>query len=671
MTDLSRLESMLQSLQEEERLQALKSIARCDGGPEPRLLYLALGDPSWRIRKEAAEIFLSLPRSGELAGEVIELLHSQDNAGLRNTAVEILISLGRRATPYLLEEVACNDHDVRKFVLDILGEIRDPDAVTAMVGALSDPDGNVRAAAAENLGKIGSPAAVPALLEGLGHSDLLFRFTVLEALGQIGTEVPVETLLAFREEKLLRKALFDCLGRIGAVAAIPVLVEGLVDPMRNVREAAASALDRISRHRPQEVEKHLAATAGGAVPEALAGLFESGHLHVRRAALRLLGLVGDGRFVPQLIGLFSDPDVRESTLSALISLGRTASCSLIQVWDQSDSPTRACLAFIMGEARCDGAESLLLEGVKGTDPELRLGAAQALGKLGGARAIHPLAHLLGDDSEDVRHAACEALTRIGPHHPDMTFSALQSLIQGDDPGGRMFAVRAAAALSGGEVDAALALAMKDESSQVRQAAISACEGRAGSRHLPALRLALTDEDADVRQRAVEVIGSTDDPEAIRALQSALQDEDIWVRTGAVRAIGRLGGDEAIQTVVTALSDPVGLVTIAALEVLCALDAEAANPHLEQALQHPDEEVVNAALGLLAASGRTAWIPTVSDRLINHHHWDVRMTFARTMVHLMGSDCRNILQARLLVEGEDLVRQNLQEMLDGLLGEGRV
>lgn len=153
-TDFETVDFRKHDIQEEERLQALKSLARSEGGPDPQLLYQALGDQSWRIRKEAAEIFLSLPRAGDLAGEVIELLHSQDNAGLRNTAVEILVSLGRRATPFLLEELTCSDHDVRKFVLDILGEIRDPESVLAMVGALCDPDGNVRAAAAENLGKI-------------------------------------------------------------------------------------------------------------------------------------------------------------------------------------------------------------------------------------------------------------------------------------------------------------------------------------------------------------------------------------------------------------------------------------------------------------------------------------------------------------------------------------
>lgn len=668
MTDSVHIERMLLSPQEEERLQGLKLLARSSAGPDLSLLYRVLGDESWRIRKEAAEIFLAIPRAGELAGEIIELLHSQENAGLRNTAVEILVSLGRRATPFLLEELGCNDHDVRKFVLDILGEVRDADAVPSMLSALDDPDGNVRAAAAENLGKIGSPEAVPALLKSLRHSDLLFRFTVLEALGQIGTAVPVETLLAFRDEKLLRKALFDCLGQIGAVEALPVLIEGVTDSMRNVREAAAAALERIAHHRPKEVEALLSATADGAVPEALADLLESGNLHIRRAASRLLGLVGDGRFAPRLISLLDDPDVRESALAALVSLGRTAACSLMEMWPQSNDRTRACLAFIMGEAHCDGAEALLFQGLVGPHPELRIGSAQALGKIGGAAAIAPLATLLGDSSEDVREAANVALRRLGPKHSEITFAALQPMLQGDEPQTRMLAIQVLGDLSGGEVDSALGLAMKDESSLVRQAAIRACEGRVGTRHVAALKLALTDEDSEVRRTAVELLGATGDPEALGALQSALMDEDIWVRTAAVRGIGRLGGEEAAGIVASALSDPVGLVTIAALEVLVALDPDSAYSSVEKSLQHPDEEVVNAALGLLASSGRTGWILPARDRLINHPHWDVRVTFARTLAGLAGRDCRKILEGRLLVEGEDLVRHHLQAILDGIAGE---
>ena len=60
----------------------------------------------------------------------------------------------------MLYEVITPDQDVRKLVLDILGEICNPSAVPVMLAALADPEPNVKAAAAEGLGKLRAVEAV-------------------------------------------------------------------------------------------------------------------------------------------------------------------------------------------------------------------------------------------------------------------------------------------------------------------------------------------------------------------------------------------------------------------------------------------------------------------------------------------------------------------------------
>lgn len=657
------IERLLQSEQEEERLQGLKLLGRSGAPTDMQLIYAAMGDGSWRIRKEAAEFFLSLPRAGELAGEIIELLHCQDNAGLRNTAVEILVALGKEAIPFLREELCCPDQDVRKFALDILGDIGDSEALGPMLPALNDPDDNVKAAAAENLGKIGSPDAVEPLLESLGASgDLLFRFTILGALGQIGSPIPVQRLCTLQSEKLLQKALFDCLGRCGEADAIPVLLAGLHDPVRNVREAAATALDGVAVRCGEEVQALLAAKAGGEVPEALSQMLESGRGEVCRAAARLLGMTGDGRFSLRLLKLFNDPEMRDVAAQALVALGRTSACSLTSIWPEADNRTRAGLAYVLGEARCPGSQRLLLDGLSNPDPEVRVLAAQALGKIGDGDAVALLADLAGDPSGDVTEAALQALSLLGPRYPGAAMSAMRPLLQSEDPRKRTFGVLVLKNLRGEDVEHALVMAMKDEASLVRQAAIKALEGRVESRHLPALKLSLTDEDGEVRQRAVELLGQLSDPEAANALESAMMDEDFWVRTAALRAANGLGAEKGFDIAVAALKDPVGLVVIAALEALAEIAPERAIPHLEKALDHPDEEVVNTALNLLMRGADTSWITPARDRLINHPHWEVRINFSRILAESMGAGCRPFLESRVLVEGEDMVREHLLELL---------
>jgi len=85
----------LNSPDEEVRLQGLRDLASCDAIEGLDLIFKAFGDESWRVRKESIELYLKLPVSRELIGEIIELLHAEENAGLRNAAVEILTRLGR------------------------------------------------------------------------------------------------------------------------------------------------------------------------------------------------------------------------------------------------------------------------------------------------------------------------------------------------------------------------------------------------------------------------------------------------------------------------------------------------------------------------------------------------------------------------------------------------
>ena len=50
----------------------------------------------------------------------------------------------------LLSVLETPDVDVRKFIVDILGDIGDTRAVPALIGKLDDPDENIRVAAAES-----------------------------------------------------------------------------------------------------------------------------------------------------------------------------------------------------------------------------------------------------------------------------------------------------------------------------------------------------------------------------------------------------------------------------------------------------------------------------------------------------------------------------------------
>ncbi len=657
-----KIKKLLQSAEEEERLGGLRLLDRKSIESALPLIYVALGDGSWRVRKEATEIFLSWPGAGEQIPELIQFLYSDENAGLRNTAVEILTRLGKLAVPGLLDEINCADHDVRKFALDILGEIPDERSLPLIQSALKDEDSNVRAAAAENLGKLGAVSAVPALLEAMATKDLLLRFTILEAFGQLDVAVPVDRLLAFKEDKLLRKALLDCLGRVGDASAVPFLLQCLNDDMKNVREAAVLALSRLSGQ-AQEVMDNVqkVVSSDSSLTESVSELLQSSTLAVRRAAIDILGRLGDGCSVRKLLELIADQELQEEIVGSLVALGRADIKPLINAWDEVDARSRAYLAYVYGVSQSDKSMPRLIEGSRDSDDDLRQMSIQSLGKVGDETVLDALVSALSDSSIDVCEAALQSLSQLGEKYPARIITTLSPLLENESEQLRMYAVTVLGRLDSKETEEHLAFAIKDESAEVRSAAIRAVEGKGGGSYLPALMLALTDEDTEVRALAARALGMSEEKEAIKPLELALQDEDMWVRAAAVRSIGSLSGAEGEALIVQTLHDPVGLVSIAALETLEAVGVDDLMQHAENALDHRDGEVVLAALNTLQFNSSYAWMKNNRLNLLQNPHSEVRLQFARQLIAIEGPDCVKELEEAALNEEDEFVRHELQQM----------
>ena len=138
-----------------------------ESGPEALpLLIEALGDASWRVRKAALDLALLAPAADSLS-LLIAGLKDERNAGRRNSSMEALVRLGPAAVPALAPLVGDPDPDLRKFVVDALGNIDSPAVPALLRAALEDPEENVSAAAAEYVGRRRDVAAVGVLLRRL------------------------------------------------------------------------------------------------------------------------------------------------------------------------------------------------------------------------------------------------------------------------------------------------------------------------------------------------------------------------------------------------------------------------------------------------------------------------------------------------------------------------
>ena len=246
MSTLEYLSRKLGSSDAEERREAVIDLGRTGKGAVP-LLLRALGDTDWRVRKTAVEGLVSLG-DDEVTNGLVQRLSSEDNAGARNSAIEALVQIGAAAVGPILQLLETRDPDVRKFAVDVLGDIRDARAVPGLMEKLKDHDENVRVAAAEALGKIRDRRAVDALIGCLSANDQSWLdYAAAEALGEIGDERALGPLLAALGRSSLREPVLESLGKIGNVQTLPPLINGLVDPLRIVREVSVVALAAVYR----------------------------------------------------------------------------------------------------------------------------------------------------------------------------------------------------------------------------------------------------------------------------------------------------------------------------------------------------------------------------------------------------------------------------------------
>lgn len=655
---------LIEAEDEEQRLQGLKLAVRVDGHDPREILIRMMGDASWRVRKEAADQFLIRPDALGRAGEIVRLLYDDANAGQRNTAAEVLIRMGEDAVPALLAEMDSEDHDVRKFLVDIFGAIGGEAALQPLIAKLQDEDVNVAAAAAENLGRMEAKSAVPQLLDCLGVDDLMFRFTLLEALAQIGEPIPADRLLDFEKDAVLRKALYDCLGHVATAEVVPVLQSALIENHGPIAASALKAMARIGNRLGLEAAQAVCHTEHKSLLDKTAGFLQDRDEETRQAALSVLGWCDDGSHALLLLPLLHDFDLRDAAFAALIHVCQKDPCFLLSAWDDQDDEVKVCLALVFGEGRCEQSRSLLEETVVTSSGELQLAAAAALEQLGTEESLPKLieACRLADSAD--RFSLAGSTGRLGTHFPEEAARLAQSLLEDHDEDLRACAVEILAPLTGGSVSQALEFALKDPSSQVRSSALRALSGRLDEESRGAVMLALTDEDADVRRLATELLGEQGGADVVEPLSLALQDEDIWVRSSAVRSLGRAGGAAAFEAIRGTLSDPVGVVVIHALETLVELAGEDAASDLLAALSHADQEVVSTALQLLVGLHSWEKVAVQVKSLLKHESWEVRSQAVRLVAEQQVSDWRELLQQQLEVEGEDLVRMQINDYLQG-------
>ncbi len=621
------------------RVAAIEALARRkaqDAGQ--RLVDVALGDPSWRVRRAAVVALGAIwegqtPDDAVLDGLVAAL--GDPYGEVRSEAIRVATALGHPPGDGLLaaaramaagrwNEVQAHGHEAIPLLLRALME-RGDDLETL----------RTRAAAARTLGRMHAPGAKELLLDMLGEQDPRLRRAAAEGLGGLGDPTVggalFEAFQAADHDPEVREAVVDALTRLDAPQTRDVIPLALGDPDPRVRAAGSRALGAPGLMELQD----LIAALGSPDPD------------VRRDACAKLGELGDPSAIDPLNERLADSHlpVRMAARAALLALGwhpvgwrATREARGYSYWTFKSE--------WMGDDPDEPQVSMLVRALDSEDPNRRRNAAEALGLMAATPALDALTRLAeSDPDEDVRLVAGDSLSLIQETQariaglaralgeqletaadPDMVIDVsledddqamrvaavrvllarretrrLVSLLEHRAPEVRVEAARALGELGGDEAIRALERVLPDtlvgeaaaralakagavdrlvaatqsDSPQVRKVAVAAL-GHAGADPTHVAKL-LSDRDPRVRAACVAALAQLGHPDG-RLVTMVLDDPDPWARAAAATALGRLRLDGAQDALKLAIADPARAVADAALSALSATQA----PDLDEA-----------------------------------------------------------------------------------------
>ncbi|GAB4490567.1 MAG: HEAT repeat domain-containing protein [Thermodesulfovibrionales bacterium] len=622
------------------------------------LLLQAMTDVSWRVRKGAVDIMFSEYPIDSYIGGLIQLLYIEDNAGARNSAIESLIKLGRRATPYLIEAFKTPNKDVRKFLIDVLGDQMDSRCLPLMLEAIRDEDENVRATAVEHLGKVGELSVVDALIDILENGDLWTAYPAADALGRIGNRKAVPHLLKALARKPLREPVLKALGMLADPATLEHVIRLLEEGGRSIQEQSLRTIEKMYHNGipASTISAALRSVLGERTIDLLINHAWSSKRDVRMSAILLLGLLRDEVAYGPLLDISHEEEFAEDVKKALVFIGGDRPESLLKLFETDNAHQLRFICEVAGMVPSPVFYDTFATLLANEDGHVRAIAARSIAKLKDARSVPTLCGMLTDPYEDVQEAAVDALTFQKDLLP---VSGLRGMLKAGNAVLRRNAARVLGKIgAAGAVDD-LGFALKDENTRVRKAGVEALSQIRTAEAVRYLTHALTDEDPDIRISATLSLGSIGGPGVLDSLAILATDPDNFVRVAAARALGMLKDPSAVEILVPLLDDRSGFVVTTAIESLQALGGAAAQAGIMRMLDAEDDEVKRTAIAAMAS------FPGNEERLLpflRDPDWATRIAAVRTLGASGSGGVRAELERMLDTEEDPTVLKVVEETL---------
>ncbi len=370
---------------------AIQSLKRLDDREATDALVSKLFSGSATIQWRAAQALKSLGWRPKTDEEQIQYFAAAGE-------LERLAIFGVPAVKKLAEIFQDGAKEKRVVAVNVLGEIDDPAVLKPLQSALRDADPLVRTAAAYALAKAGCRPAAPNLVAALKDNERNVRLAAAVALGTLGDAQTVEPLIKLLTDKdwEVRGAVLEALGKLGDTRAFQSVAARLEDKDQEVRESAAEALGRVGNE---------------SIVEKLVLTMVDAHSGVRQAAARALTRISpnweNSERVQRLL-----PEIQAATKNKDASIQSAAANLLRRVAGQNSNDLTLMPARDQAERRQQSIVRILQDLLRDADADLRLAAAEAIGRLRLSACADALKTARDDANKWVKLAAQSSLATL-------------------------------------------------------------------------------------------------------------------------------------------------------------------------------------------------------------------------------------------------------------------
>ena len=578
---------------------------------------------------EAVEVAVRKIRGEEAVRLIIPVLRNED-ATVRNIAMDILREIAEDDVQSMIDLVYDEDPDIRIFATDILGSIKNASVVQVLSEALlHDPEVNVRYQVAISLGEIKDPKCVDVLKQAIADEEWV-QYAAIGALAKIRDTQSVDVLLQALDtvSPLVVSIIIEALGDIGTVKAVPRLLEYLAKWDGPIRIKALKAIIQIlgpnalsflgaqqltsfqeymiEALKEKDEETLMVILSGlssvGMDPAVTKAILELGKRIDANVQLELLQKIID---TLKLIGyneelesaLSSDNEVvRRIAIETCGGLqGKGGRFVLKRHFEQMNSEDKKHAINLMATNSDEHDIPFFVNHLEQSqEPEVICAALRFLGvKQKHVESAPTMIKFLESENQSIHDAALEACLALEDEETVLKITSYKDNERAD--------LRKMAVYTMGYINAEfffedLAKAMNVSDSSVRKTAIEAI-----GYGLPQsetknkmLMFAMQDEDKEVRLNTVGIMSEQMNEELIPTLVAALSDTDDWVKMRALEVLGLYKIDSVVQTVIDMIPNSEKLVKLKIIETLALIGGDQAFQALLGLVDSDDSDIQHAA-----------------------------------------------------------------------------